>query len=233
ADVVGWEVTDPDPAYGDYLTVHRGGNAAAGVGPAQAEQVWWTVYIATDDLDAAAAAVTAHGGTLVVEPGDVGPLGRMAIAADPTGATFGLWQAGTHIGAALVNEPGGLAWEDLRSTDPDASRAFFAAVFGWTYEAMPDFPEYTTFTQPGEAEGVYLGGIGPVDPDTPGERPGWLPYFGVADTDTAVATAERLGGTVVAPAETTPYGRMAVLTDPHGAEFAVIASDWTQQPDRS
>jgi len=43
--------------------------------------------------------------------GNVGPLGRMFIAADATGATFGVWQAGAHIGAGLVNEQGGLTWE--------------------------------------------------------------------------------------------------------------------------
>ncbi|PPK97629.1 hypothetical protein CLV92_103163 [Kineococcus xinjiangensis] len=231
ADVLSWEVTDPGPEFGGYLTAHRGGSAAAGIGPAEGETVFWNVYVATDDVDATAAAVTAAGGRVLMGPGDVGPLGRMAIAADPTGAQFGLWQAGTHIGASLVNEPGGLVWEDLRSTDPDASRAFFASVFGWAYEPMEGFPGYTTFSLP--QEGLILGGIGPAGPETPGEAAGWLPYFGVDDTDAAVGAAEARGAKVVMPAESTPYGRMAVLADPRGAEFAVIASDWSEQPDRS
>ncbi|WP_459644791.1 VOC family protein [Kineococcus sp. NUM-3379] len=233
ADVLGWEVEDGGEEYGGYVSAHRGGNAAAGIAPATSDTFWWNLYIATDDVDATAAAVTAAGGTVLVEPGDVGPFGRMAIAQDPTGSQFGLWQAGQHIGASLVNEPGGLTWEDLRSSDPDAARAFYGSVFGWTFQPMEGFEGYTTFTQPGEAEGVFLGGIGPAGPDTPGQGSGWLVYFGVEDTDAAVATAERLGGKVVMPAETTPYGRMAVLTDPNGTEFAVIAGDWSQQPDRS
>jgi predicted enzyme related to lactoylglutathione lyase len=63
------------------------------------------------DADETAAAVAEHGGAILLTPGDVGPLGRMAIATDPTGAVFGVWQAGMHI-AGLVNEPCGLTWED-------------------------------------------------------------------------------------------------------------------------
>lgn len=51
---------------------------------------------------------------------------------------------------------------------------------------------------------------------------GWTPYFAVDDADATVARAGELGGSVVAPAMDTPYGRMAVLVDPQGAAFAVI-----------
>ena len=74
---------------------------------------------------------------MLLAPGDVGPLGRMLIAADPTGAVFGVWQAGTHIGAGLVNRPGGLVWEDLRSPEPERARAFYRSVFG-----VPRRPRY-------------------------------------------------------------------------------------------
>ncbi len=51
----------------------------------------------------------------------------------------------------------------------------------------------------------------------------WLAYFAVEDTDATVARAEELGGAVAAPAFDVPgVGRMAVLTDPQGAVFAVI-----------
>lgn len=46
----------------------------------------------------------------------------MFIASEPTDAGFGVRQASWHIGAGLVNEPGGLMWEDLRSPDTDAAR---------------------------------------------------------------------------------------------------------------
>jgi hypothetical protein len=60
----------------------------------------------------------------------------------------------------------------------------------------------------------------------------WLVYFGVADTPAAVAAAEHGGGSVLIPMMDSPFGRLAVLTDPTGATFSVIETDGSQ-PDRS
>ena len=49
----------------------------------------------------------------------------------------------------------------------------------------------------------------------------WIVYFGTADVDAAVAAVERLGGGVMQPSMDTPYGRMAFVTDPFGAPFAL------------
>jgi predicted enzyme related to lactoylglutathione lyase len=48
----------------------------------------------------------------------------------------------------------------------------------------------------------------------------WSVYFGVEDADAALAQIAELGGKVVRPAEDTPYGRLAVATDPTGTQFA-------------
>jgi predicted enzyme related to lactoylglutathione lyase len=50
-------------------------------------------------------------------------------------------------------------------------------------------------------------------------------YFGTDDADKALAQVTDLGGAVVQPAEDTPYGRLAVATDPMGAEFKIIQGD--------
>ena len=47
----------------------------------------------------------------------------------------------------------------------------------------------------------------------------WSIYFGVDDTDTALARISDLGGSTVTPAEDTPYGRVASAADPTGALF--------------
>ena len=52
----------------------------------------------------------------------------------------------------------------------------------------------------------------------------WAVYFAVADTDAAVKTAIELGGSVVIPAEDTPYGRIALVADPTGAPFRLVAN---------
>jgi len=218
--VLGWEVATPDEEHGGYVIATADGAAAAGIGPRPRpdQPSAWTTYLATDDADATAAAVPEHGGAVLLPPGDVGPLGRIAVAADPTGAVFGLWQAGTHIGCGVVNAPGGLVWEDLRSPAPDIARAFYAGVFGYSTEGVDMAPEdYTTFSLPA---GEPLGGMGGMmGEDAP---PHWLVYFGVRDADAAAAAAERSGGHVLSPPVDTPFGRMVLLADPDGAVFTAM-----------
>ncbi len=58
-----------------------------------------------------------------------------------------------------------------------------------------------------------------------GAKPGWQPFFEVADCDAVVATASARGGAVRMPPEDIEgVGRVALLTDPFGAPFAVITS---------
>ena len=232
--VLGWSVPEPEEQWGGYVVAEVGGAATAGLGPQQPDaRNAWTLYFATDDVDGTVAAVQVHGGAVLAEPMDVGPLGRMAIVADPPGAAFGLWQAGTMIGASLVNEPGGLVWEDLRSTDPDAARSFYSALFGYEYDALDMAgPDYATFRLPTETH--VLGGMGGLMGLPDGTASHWLVYFQVADADAATAAAERAGGTVVSPPVDTPFGRMACLADPDGATFMVMTTDPSQPgPDRS
>lgn len=232
ADVLGWTYQDTEAEYSGYALAEVRGTAAAGIGPQPpGAPAAWTLYLASDDADKTAAAVAEHGGTVLLPPGDVGPLGRMFIAADPTGAAFGVWQAKTHVGAGLVNEPGGLTWEDLRSTDPDTAQAFYTAVFGYRTEQLPAAgPDYATFALAGEE--APLGGMGGMmgAEDRPAH---WLVYFGVADARGAAATAQRNGGSLLADVFDTPYGRMAGLADPAGAVFWVVQTDGSGQPDRA
>lgn len=220
AAVLGWDVRPTGPEFGGYVIGHVDGMPAAGIGPhGDPGPPGWTLYFASDDVDATVEGVRAGGGSVLVPADDVGPNGRMAAAADPTGAVFGIWQAGDHLGAGIVNEPGALTWEDLRSPDPDRARAFYAAVFGYTYQSVPDAPpEYTTFAF-ADQEDHPLGGMGGLV--VPGQDPHWLVTFGVVDAPAAGDVAYRHGGVVTVPLVETPYGRMVGLADPTGAAFWV------------
>ena len=230
--VLGWDIEEGSDEYGGYAIASVNGSAAAGIGPPMGPgPAAWTLYIASDDVDATTAAIAQHGGSILMEAGDVGPFGRMCIAADPAGAVFGVWQAGEHIGAELVNEPGGLTWEDLRSADPEAARAFYAGVFGYRYQPIEMAgPDYTTFADADDAP--PLGGMGGMmgHDELPSH---WLAYFAVASTADAVAAASANGGAVLSPAFDTPFGQMATLADPAGAVFMVVESGATEQPERS
>lgn len=178
----------------------------------------WTTYFATDDADPTAAKIAEAGGTVLMAPDDVGPMGRMALALDPTGSVFGLWQAGEHTGVRIYNEPGALVWNEAATGDQKAAREFYAAVFGFTFddlEGMEDIGGYATFSTGGDP----LGGLGGVAPGAP---TGWGTCFSVASTDDAVAVVQRGGGKVRMAAEDTPYGRFAVVEDPWGAPFSVM-----------
>lgn len=221
AALFGWQVVDLGPEYGHYALATLGGLAAAGLGPIMGEGQpgAWTTFLAVTDADRTAEAVGTHGGAVVSAPMDVGDRGRTAVAVDPTGAAFGVWQAGTMIGAQIVNEPGGVVWNDHNSADPGTARAFYAAVFDYTYTPVPG-QDYTTID--GAGPGDTIGGIGAFSPGTPQGTPAhWMVYFGVADVDAACATATGHGGTVVIPAWDTPFGRMATLSGPEGAVFTI------------
>lgn len=64
------------------------GGAMPGMNPDA--PAFWLAWISIDDVDAAATRVTNHGGTLLGEAMDMPGVGRMVVAQDPTGVTFGL-----------------------------------------------------------------------------------------------------------------------------------------------
>ena len=96
----------------------------------------WTVYLASDDVDATAKLIGEHGGTIYAGPMDISGNGRMLIAADPTCGVFGVWQQTGMIGSELVDEPGAFVWDDARLKDVEAGKRFYADVFGFHYSPL-------------------------------------------------------------------------------------------------
>ncbi|MFP3962012.1 VOC family protein [Actinomadura fulvescens] len=219
--VFGWEFQDYGPEAGHYHAVMLQGKPVAGMmkNPDDApSEYWWQTYFATEDCDGTVKRASDAGATVLMAPDDIMDQGRMAVLSDPTGAQFGLWQGRAHVGSQIVNEPGSLVWSELVTADPGAAGDFYRAVFEYTLEDMPGGFDYTVFNRPdGRAIGGMLG-----RPDT--ARPAWTVYFEVADPDEAVRRARDTGGTVVAEPEDSPYGRIAAVKDPFGAEFNVMRS---------
>jgi uncharacterized protein len=217
--VLGWQADVGE----DYTRFRLRGRDVAGAASPLPEGAApaWTTYIWAGDADATADAVSAAGGSVLRAPFDSLDGGRMAIVADPQGATFAIWQPGEHRGAQLVNEPGAWSMSALSTPDPDAAAAFYGAVFGWETEAFGDIA--TMFRLPG-----FFGGEPqqPVPRDTVavmvrGEAAAWSVDFWVDDVDAAAERSASLGGRVlVAPADG-PVGRSAVLADAGGAAFSV------------
>ncbi|GAA2529250.1 MULTISPECIES: VOC family protein [Streptomyces] len=221
----GWRPkTDPRQEAGGHTVAYRGDAAVAALAPLyrQSQPVAWNVSFAVADADAAARAVASAGGTVLLGPADVFDAGRSAVAADPSGAVFQLWQPGTFPGAGLLNAPGSLGWVELLTRAPQEAVAFYTSVFGWSVEPSPRYPRWGV-------DGTEFGGMVPMDDKFPHEVPAhWLPYFAVEDVDAAALTTTRAEGSVLMePTSLADGPRIAVLRDPQGAMFGVYrAGDW-------
>src|SRR4051812_45539956 len=135
-DLFGWEFEDvmpPDSPLRYFVARMPGADVAAvGSSPEGAPMpAAWRTDVWVTDADETAGKVRAAGGRVLAEPRDVPGHGRRAVFADPAGAAFCAWQAGEHRGAAVVNEPGSVNFNDLHTRDVDGARAFYGAVFGW------------------------------------------------------------------------------------------------------
>lgn len=219
----GWEFDEPNEETGGYRQARLRGLAVAGFGPQMNPgPPSWATYVSVADADATQAVIEAAGGQTIVPAMDVLDFGRMGVYADDAGAVVCTWQAGSHPGCQLVNEPGALCWNELTTRAPDAAKAFYPEVFGWTSQD-DDMPGGMTYTE-WQLGGRTIGGLmAMVGDEWPPEVPNhWMVYFGVESTDTACEKVAELGGAVpVAPFDT-PAGRIAVVSDAGGAFFSVI-----------
>jgi len=220
----GW-TGEPNTEFGGYAVLSLGEQAVAGISPVMPDTeprpVTWNLYFAVDDIAATAELVGKHGGTVFVGPDEVPGTGKLAFAADPSGAAFGLWQAAPFPGFQVTGVHGAPAWFELETHQGGACAEFYAAVFGIEAPTLPEMPGAYWLLTVGETQvaGIWQ------DPDTagaPSSSPAWNPYFQVTDTDAAVASAVAAGASVVNEAKDSPYGRLAKLRDPQGAEYSII-----------
>jgi uncharacterized protein len=228
ADLFGWDYDDSPVGDGIYYSMAKLGDSfVAAIAPQQPDEratgvpPHWNSYITVDDVDAVAARVEELGGTLHAPPFDVMDVGRMAAISDSTGAVVYLWQAKSHIGAGLVNQPGAFCWNELGTRDLEGAQRFWSELLGWTYEQLPDVPDYWTIDNGGGQDNGAMRQFGDEMPaDVPAH---WLVYFAVDSIDAAGERATAAGGQVHLPK--TPAGganSIAVLRDPAGAFVALF-----------
>ncbi|MDQ1658937.1 MAG: uncharacterized protein QOD41_4020 [Cryptosporangiaceae bacterium] len=217
-ELFGWQFsTGDDDEYG-YPTASVQGAKVAGLtaatGPGQ--PTGWICYLASEDVDETAQRIRDHGGQIRTDPMDVLGAGRMCVAEDPSGAVFGVWEAGRLVGAEKVNEPGTLCWNEVSSPVNDD---FYPAVFGVKTEQIGDGVnfDYTVFLVDGRQVAGHL--RTGEDSDAPAQ---WMNYFAVDDCDKAAEKVAELGGSVDQGPFDSPYGRIAVLSDPSGASFSIM-----------
>ena len=239
-DLFGWKLEDvmpPDSPVRYYVARLPGGDVCA-IGPqpeGAPREATWNTYVWVEDADETGAKVRAEGGGVVMEPGDVGDSGRMAVFTDPEGAAFCVWQAKAHRGAAVVNEPGSLNFNNLHTRDVEGAKAFYGGVFGWELLelgeagmwALAGYGDFLERRTPGMRERMADAGaperfedvVASVSPVTDDQPAYWGVTFAVDDADAIATRAAELGGRVIVPPFDAPWVRMTIIGDPQGAIF--------------
>ncbi len=222
----GWTAADTATGDGDtYRMLQLDGDDVAALSELDAARLQqgvpphWFHYVAVGDADQATARAGELGGTVLNGPFDVGDSGRMAVIQDPTGAVLAVWQPRDFAGAARVNDPGCLTWNELQTRDPEAAIAFYAGLFGWAAERHEAEGRlaYVTLKNGGRANG----GMMPMTAAHGDAHPAWLAYFTVPSCDAAATKVRGLGGGVMAGPMDVGNGRIAVVHDQQGAAFAL------------
>jgi predicted enzyme related to lactoylglutathione lyase len=219
----GWTFTVGPPETLYYTMCKLNGKNVAGMGK-QPEgppvPTVWNLYFLSKDIEETTRQIIEKGGKIVVKPHDVMDEGRMAVCADPTGAVFGLWEGKAHQGAAVIDEPGAMTWHEVNTRRGETARDFYAKVMNLEPRKMQGVDIQYWSLHRGEKAEV---GVLQMDDKWPEGVPAhWMNYFAVADTDGAIKKVSALGGVVKVPPFDTPYGRIAVVSDPMGATFSLV-----------
>ncbi len=166
---------------------------------------------------------------------------RSAIAGGAFAVFFGLTGGTASIAAPFQLPPiadpaspeyhaGKIDFVELVTPDLAAAERFYGGLFGWNFRHIK-----AGGTQYSEAflNGEPVAGLA-LKPIPAGEQrqPFWLSFIAVRDVDKAEKIAEKNGAKVLRARHNVPgRGRQAVLEDPQGAVFAVIASSSGDTPD--
>ena len=189
----------------------------------------WIGYVATDDVDAAAANIRRLGGTILVPPTDSN-IGRISIVADPQTATFAL-VTGLAYGQrkpGALDEPGLVGWHELLAANRSEIFDFYGELFGWQKACaeaeQPDL--YQLFSVGGQTIGGMLTKVPSVG------QPCWLFYFNVDDIGAAVRQVHTGGGRILqGPIELPDGCWIARCVDPQGALFALQGLRGQRRPE--
>ncbi|MCA8944116.1 MAG: VOC family protein [Planctomycetes bacterium] len=226
-DVFGWQAIDQDTKGGPPYAQFQIGEAVVG-GLGQMDDTMkgqgfppcWNCYVQVESVDDTVAKATANGGFVVVQPMDVLDAGRLAFFAEPGGAVVGVWQPGTHCGASVRNVANTMCWHELATRNIEASKTFYAAVFGWNYRKHESSPSEYFVIDGGE--GKDRGGLLLMTPEWGAVPPHWKVYFVVPSVTETVATIKAHGGQVFVEPFDTEVGPISIVADAQGAAFNLM-----------
>lgn len=228
AKIMGWQTAEwtYEGATEPYTLFNNGEIPVAGMMrlPDQASAAGapphWIAYVGTPDLDATYAEALALGARSYVAPMEVPTVGRMAVLADPQGATFALYTPASPLPDAAQPGDGEFSWHELATTDHRAAFAFYAQLTGWQSQVEMDMGPLGIYHIFGRGA-QQLGGIYDKPADMPAP-PHWLLYVRVPDLGAALERVKAEGGQVLnGPTEVPGGDFVAQCMDPQGGAFAL------------
>ncbi len=230
SSVVGWNPVDAQMPGTDYWMFNAGERPVAGVmelsegARKMGAPPSWIGYVTVADVDAAAAQVTANGGTVRVPPTDIPTVGRFAIVTDPHGAPLAVFKSANPEQdlPAAQETPGHVGWNELHAGDLTTDFDFYSKLFGWVKKDAMDMGEMGIYQMFG-IDDVTLGGMMNKPPTTPVAF--WNYYFNAGNIDEAVERVKTADGQIAFGPDEVPGGGFILLgVDPQGASFALLGS---------
>jgi hypothetical protein len=228
--VAGWDVRKVGVPGVDYTLFNAGDTGVAGamtIPQAAAEagaRPGWIGYLAVADVDAEAVRIEQANGRIHRAPDDIPGVGRFAVAADPQGATFALFQpaGGNAPPSPSPGTPGHVGWNELMAAEWETAFAFYADLYGWAKAEAVDMGPMGTYQTFGASGDNAFGGMMTKPEEIP--APYWRYYFNVEGIDAAKRRVEEGGGQITMGPMEVPGGAWVVTgLDPQGAEFALVA----------
>jgi predicted enzyme related to lactoylglutathione lyase len=136
---------------------------------------------------------------------------------------------------ALTDPPSGehhvgkVIWTDLVTPDLNDAKRFYGALFGWTFRDVQGDSQYAlALLDDRPVAGLFQKPLASKQT----EQPTWLTFLAVRDVDAAQKATLKHGGKVISQPHTYPQrGRQALLADPDGALFEVLAAQGGDPPD--
>ncbi|MYT32938.1 MULTISPECIES: VOC family protein [unclassified Streptomyces] len=213
------------------ITSREGG---AGVGEAS------NLSILSTDVAADVERLRALGASVEVPATQVSDVTVFARLRDPQGNVFSLFSQSTAARfedrmeasheqmeqVAFEPRPGAFAWFEIGTTDPEATRDFYARAFGWRFEGEGPYQSILT-------GGPYpVGGLYDHSGRAGGGADYAMPCFLADDVTARVEKAVAAGARAEQGPETSPDGcHFARLLDPRGNRFGLFSTSAKSQDD--
>ncbi|MET9319312.1 VOC family protein [Streptomyces sp. NPDC003038] len=236
-EVAGWTFRPARLGKG-FSVAELDGVPVAGIGALAGDlamPVAWTPYFAVDDADVAADRIRERSGTIAVGPVSFASGGRGALAADPDGAVFGIWQGGVSADWRVGRGPSP-AWLELRTRNAFDAAIFYGGVLEWA-TGRPGCCEVSyeedqvVLRQAGEPVARLNSGPVEIAAYASHIRPRWHVHFRVPRLQPAIEAAVALGGRTVSDITSNATERWVALRDPDGALFTLTTFLTTEAPE--